>query len=84
MSCASFHIMLLFPDRSLITNCFVYVCNWYNVDSYKAATVVFFLNIEEIELQYTDSMKFNVQHRLIHGKQLSFYLDRFLNLFTRK
>ena len=61
MSCASFPIMLLLPDHSLITNCSVYLCNSYNVDSYKAVTVVFFLNIEEIKSQYTDSTKVNMQ-----------------------
>ena len=37
ISCASLRIMLLFPDRSLITNCSVYLCNSCNgnVDSYK-------------------------------------------------
>ena len=59
MSYASFHIMLLFLDGSLITNSSVYLCNCCNVVSYKAVTVVFFLNIEEIESQYTDSSKFN-------------------------
>ena len=69
--------MLLFLDRSLITNCYVYLCNSCDVVSYKAVTVVFFLNIEEIESQYTDcvtdSSKFNrpMQLRLIHGKQFS-------------
>ena len=52
--------------------CSVYLCNSYNVDSYKAVNVVFFLNIEEIESQYTDSTKFNIQLRLVHGNQLSF------------
>ena len=51
MSCASFRVMLLFLDRSLITNCYVYLCNSCNVVSYKAVTVAFFLNIEEIESQ---------------------------------
>ena len=74
MSCATFRIMLLFLDSSLITNFSVYLCNSCNVVSYKAVTVVFFLNIEEIESQYTDSSKFNrsMQLRLIHDKHLSF------------
>ena len=38
----NYNVMLLFPDRSLITNCSVYLCNSCNVDSYKAVTVVFF------------------------------------------
>ena len=51
MPCASFRVMLLFLDRSLITNCYVYLCNSCNVVSYEAVTVVFFPNIEEIESQ---------------------------------
>ena len=42
MLCASFRVMLLFLDRSLIKNCNVYLCNSCNVVSYKAVTVVFF------------------------------------------
>ena len=52
-----YHAAIL--DRSLIANCSVYLCNSCNVVSYKAVTVVFFLNIEKIEWQYTDSSKFN-------------------------
>ena len=80
MSCASFRVMFLFLDRSLITNCYVYLCNSCYVVSYKAVTVVFFLNIEEIESKYTDWSKFNrpMQLRLIHGKQLSFWITSWI------
>ena len=84
MSCASLHIMPLFPDRSLITNFSVYLCNSYNVDSYKAATLVFFLNIEEIESQYTDSTKFIQYASYTNPWQTAELLNRFLNLFTRR
>ena len=71
MSYTSFRIIMLFLDRNLIINSSVYLCNSCN---YKTVTVIFFLNIEEIESQYTDSSKFNraMRLRLIHGKQLSF------------
>ena len=45
----SFHIMMLFPGSSLTTNYSLYLCNLCNVDSYKALTVIIFLNVEEIE-----------------------------------
>ena len=71
--------MMLFPDSSLITNCYVYLCNLCNVDRFKAATAVFFLNMEETESQYTDSTKFNMQL-----SQTAQHLGRFLNLRTRR
>ena len=43
MSYTSFQIILVFLDRSLITNCSVYLCiNSCNADSYKAVTVAIF------------------------------------------
>ena len=45
MSCACrVHIMLLSPDDSLIANCsgLFFVCNWCDIDSYKAVTVITF------------------------------------------
>ena len=81
MPCTSFRVMLLFLDRSLITNCYVYLCNSCNVVSYKAVTVVFFLNVEEIESQKTDSSKFNRPMQLrTNPWQTVQLLDRFLNL----
>ena len=58
--CASFHIMILFPDSSLITNCSVYPCNSCNVDRFKPVTVVIFMEHRRnrvavhrlIEIQY--------------------------------
>ena len=89
MPCASFRVMLLFLDRSLITNCYVYLCNSCNVVSYKAVTVVFlglyFLNVEEIESQQTDSSKFNRPIQLGTNPWQTVQLpDRFLNLFTHR
>ena len=81
MSCASFRAMLLFLDRSLITNFYVYLCNSCNVVSYKAVTVVFFSEHRRnrvavdrlIEIQYRP-----IQLRLIHGKQLSFQITSWI------
>ena len=74
MSCASVRVMMLFLDRSLITNCSAYLCNSCNVVSYKAVTLVVSLNIEVTESQYTDS----------NPLQTAQLPDRFLNLFTRR
>ena len=82
MSRASFHIMLLFPGCNLITDCFVYMCNLYNVDSYKAVTVVFFPEHRRnrAAVHMLDEIHYATQTNPWQTVEL---LDRFLNLHTQ-